>query len=82
LGGREERKEILRQRPRGHREERKEILRQRPRGHREERREEKRREEKRREEKRRENVALDRKSPPFAEKREGWGTLKYMAPRT
>jgi hypothetical protein len=26
-------------------------------------------------EKKRDFMALDRKSPPFAEKREGWGTL-------
>jgi hypothetical protein len=31
--------------------------------------------------KRRKNVTLERKSPPFAEKREGWGTLKYIGPR-
>jgi len=32
----------------------------------------------RRAERRRKSEALDRKSPPFAEEREGWGTLKYM----
>jgi hypothetical protein len=28
--------------------------------------------------KRREVVALERKSPPFAGRREGWGTLKFL----
>ncbi|HXR33884.1 MAG TPA: hypothetical protein VN830_09260 [Verrucomicrobiae bacterium] len=28
--------------------------------------------------KKREGAVLERKSPPFAEKREGWGTLKYV----
>jgi len=52
------------------------------RGRREEkRREEKRREEKRREEKRGETEVSDHKNPPFAEKREGWGTLKYWERR-
>jgi hypothetical protein len=27
-------------------------------------------------------VTLERQSPPFAEKREGWGTLKYVVGRT
>ncbi len=29
-------------------------------------------------ERRRAAEVSDRKSPPFAERREGWGTLKYM----
>jgi hypothetical protein len=33
------------------------------------------------EEQRREARAFDRKSPPFAEEREGWGTLKSVGGR-